>query len=246
MLAQLSSKAIWLRRAITARQALVLALLGSLAGISAAQESPPEKITIEYTPPELPGDPVILRYIVPPGWLSALVLMRETLEPVPDAAHFADAIVLDVPVNPDTGEAILVATVPLSVTVEQMQNARLDFRVFFMDNATSIVRLSERIPFFTESAPAEPEETADDEPSADDDEDEGSAGPGGPSLGTADAIEDPQAGQENATASTGSSGTGSWSGKTGKTKTQTIKLLDNVSILVAIHDQPTPIQGSGH
>ena len=232
------------RRIACALQAMLLVVIGWTTAVPEARaraDDPTVGLEVEYLAPSGPGDLVMLRFPIPPGYAGGVILMFEapTEPPVPE--DFDGGFLVPVEIDPATGDGVLTGVLPDTVTLDQLEEIPLELRAGLQDQITGKIWITPGIPLIPENP---------DDPFAD--ESDGSNQPDDPDdspdefLPQSPALAGDEGETEEASGSAGSNNPGAFGGKSGKIGSFPLTILEGVPLIFGIHDQPTPIQGSGH
>lgn len=213
-------------------------LFGGTSDASADDACPDDGIAIEYVAPTHPGDAYQLSYLVPEGHASAVIVMDASDSTEPTLEDYAGAMLVPVTPDPATGLVTIAGVIPADTPEEWFTTSPLEFRVVLVEPSTGEIQLS--LPF-----PVVPKEQP---PGTQGDPDVGED-----ALSAADLVsvsDDDDDGSEDYAQKSGSnsSSAGSLGKASGNALSFTIPFvtLTSTSFILAVHDQPTPIHGSGH
>jgi len=204
---------------------------------SAQEDVEDDPFSVEYLAPQMPGDPFYLGYVVPPGSLSAVIIMTETDAGEPAWEDYAGAVAIPIQSDPDTGLTSISGEIPESTDAEMLRASTLEFRIAILDPLTGSLSLSAPTPLVPKEEPSEDDST----------EESDDAG-----LSATDLVSQsgensgPGDDSEKSGSNNPSSGLLGKFGQSGKVIPLTLVSLTSSDFLFYVHDQPTPIHGSGH
>lgn len=229
-------------------------------GSSSAQDAvADDSIQIEYLAPESPGDDFFLAYEVPQGCVSAIIIMGHANANEPSWEDYTSAIAIPIPSDPATGLAIIQGKVPETTDAGLLSESTLEFRIAILDPVTLVLQLSLPTPLVPKSEPSD----------TDLPDDAGFASPNisdlvsqvadvsvlddsdleDMDLGDLDSEGDgPEDDSEKSTQNSPGAGKLSKIGNSSNviSTSRTLVLLTSSDFIYHVHDQPTPIHGSGH
>ncbi|MFG0316054.1 MAG: hypothetical protein ACF8XB_02180 [Planctomycetota bacterium JB042] len=231
------------------------ALSLGLATPTLAQD--PDPIEYQFLRPGAPGDAFSLRFTVPDGLVPAVLITNRTnAEPTDDESwDGTSTMFLPLPVDPSGTFTGLDGVLPEGVTLEELQNSIVDFRILLLDPLTESFLLSEPLPLQSPPVGEESVEEPSTEGESDEDaltaQDMNPSGAGGSSASSGGDQETEHVSEEDGTdASNPNPKTGSYSIGWNLIPNTPLAILalGNISsaALLSIYDQPTPVQGSGH
>ena len=238
--------------------AACFACLSQFGPAEAQDTAAPTELLYQFNRPTTPGDPFSLRFPIPAGYESAIVIcdqpgsIDENGLPVPEdgsqdlvnSIDWARALFLLLP-NSDTGMAGLNGTLPEGVSLLELSQSIVQVRIFLANRTTGHSMLSDPIPLGAAlTTPDEENTEAQYDVAADS------------ILSVADLATE----TDSETADSGTSGDGSSGAEansdflfdTNTLSSQQFQPLPLTSLAggaitwFSIHDQPIPVQGSGH
>lgn len=245
-------------------RATLFALLAFDAATTWASAQPASDLAVQmvFDAPTAPGDSFALAFPVPAGHLAAVLFLDAPLDttgPAPNAIgapsvqDFASGLFFAVPVVPGSPTAVLTGVVPTTVDAQQLLASTVVMRVLLVDASTMELWWSE--PIALKSTPAAPEGTADESAALG----AGSAGtkPGGAmqvqSVASTQLAMTATQGTATSSASNAMPSTQSGTPTSGKNSNKSngpisvvMRQTGSAFTYDGSHDQPVPVQGSGH
>lgn len=232
-------------------------------------------VSVSYKAPAAPGDTVELSFTVPPSYLAAILLSNEITVPVelenPAIAPVLLTGAIVIPVVPAGGSGLveLGGTLPTWFDEAALRSAAIEIRIIFGDPQTGGVWFTAPIPLLPEvpgaESGAESISTPPDSPSGSAETPllAGHLASGSPPADATmeETVELPSPEEENLglSAPSGpqsqfsvnpsqSSPAGAGNGSKSNANIHVVPFIHigNVPFFVGTHDQPVPIQGSGH
>lgn len=225
---------------------LVVLLSGATLLSHSKLEAQEATVQIEYQfdQPEAPGDSFSLRYTVPTGYESAVLIGNrtdeESTENPEQETGITSALILPLPGAGESAWTGLDGIVPESVTTEELEQSIVDIRIVLFNPQTGEILLSDPIPLSNQGLnPGGSDEVDEALTSVDMAVSEENPGEGDGS----DESGDPDSSESDVTpysVATAELANGASFG------TLALRVIAEASLKVSIHDQPTPVQGSGH
>ncbi len=258
--------------------ATAIAIAGHLSALPAdgATDALPTdtvgSVALSYAPPQHPGDGLHL-HLDDLGTTEAVLLVTHAAfagDPTSNqltAEELASAIVMPLTIDA-AGKVDVDGTLPIDVTLQQLRDAGLQFRVAFHDPVSQNYVVTDPVAVATDDAetptpdtpapapssttlpPSTLASSGASAPSAETAQSQGVAASGSNSTSTTAGPPDPgpQDAQAPPSPSAGKAnfGGGGASYSANKPGSVPFRLITTHSLVAATHDQPSPIQGSGH
>ncbi|MBK6939629.1 MAG: hypothetical protein IPH13_05370 [Planctomycetes bacterium] len=242
-------------------RATLFALLAFDASTTWASTEPASELAVQlvFDAPSAPGDSFTLAFPVPAGHLAAVLFADAPSDPgaqvgiAPSTDDFAHGLLLPVPVAPGMPTAILTGVVPETVDAQQLLSATIHLRVLLVDATTMDVWWSEPIAL---TAQNEAPELAADETAAIDAVVGATKPSGSMQAQTVSATQLAMTASQSTATPTASNSMPSVQSGTPSGNSNSKKSNGPMSVVMrqtgsaftydGSHDQPVPVQGSGH